>query len=63
MMLDKIQWKFIDDKHLDENGCVSNDYKFKLNFPEFNIKDSIIIGKPEEKFEVSPPVKTIFKKK
>jgi len=51
MMLDKIKLKLIDDKYLDNNGYISNDYKFKLNFPEFNIKDSIIIGKPEEKFE------------
>jgi len=50
-MLDKIKLKLIDDKYLDNNGYISNDYKFKLNFPEFNIKDSIIIGKPEEKFE------------
>lgn len=50
-MLDRIKLKLIDDKYLDKNGCVSSDYKFKLNFPEFNIKDSIIIGKPEEKFE------------
>ena len=50
MMLDKIQYKFIDDKYLDKNGFISNDYKFQVNFPELNIKDSKIIGKPEEKF-------------
>jgi hypothetical protein len=63
-MLDKIKLKLIDDKYLDNNGFISNDYKFKLNFPEFNIKDSIIIGKPEEKFETKLflPIGEVMKK-
>jgi len=47
----KLCYKLLDDKYLDENGKVKDDLKFNINIPEFEIKNSKIIPKPEDKFE------------
>jgi len=44
-------YKLIDDKYLDENGKIKEEYKFKLNFPELGIIDSKIPAKEDEKFD------------
>ena len=41
----KLCYKLLDDKYLDENGKIKEEYKFKLNFPEFGIVDSRIPAK------------------
>jgi glycosyltransferase involved in cell wall biosynthesis len=47
----KLYYKLIDNKFLDKNGKIKEEYKFKLNFPEFGIIDSKIPAKEGEKFE------------
>ena len=41
----------LDDKYLDKNGKIKEEYKFKLNFPEFEIIDSKIPARKDEKFD------------
>ena len=47
----RLCYKLFDDGFLDENGKIKEEYKFKLNFPEFGIIDSKIPAKKEEKFD------------
>ena len=47
----KLCYKLVDDKHLDKNGKIREEYKFKLNFPEIGIIDSKIPAKEDEKFD------------
>jgi len=47
----RLCYKLLDDKYLDEKGKIKEDLKFKINIPEFKIKDSKVIPKPEDKFE------------
>jgi len=47
----RLCYKLLDDKYLDENGKIKEEYKFKLNFPEFGIVDSKISAKEGEKFD------------
>jgi len=44
-------YKLVDDKYLDKNGKIKEEYKFKLNFPEFGIVNSKISAKEDEKFD------------
>ncbi|MCX7739386.1 MAG: hypothetical protein N2Z80_08310, partial [Hydrogenothermaceae bacterium] len=37
--------------HLNENGVIRPENKFTITLPEFKIRDSKVIGKPEDKFE------------
>jgi len=47
----RLCYKLVDNKFLDENGKIKEEYKFKLNFPEFGIIDSKIPAKKDEKFD------------
>jgi len=47
----KLCYKLLDDKYLDENEKIKEEYKFKLNFPELGIIDSKIPAKDGEKFD------------
>ncbi len=47
----RLCYKLLDDKYLDENGKIKEEYEFKLNFPEFGIVDSKIQTKEGEKFD------------
>lgn len=47
----RLCYKLIDDKYLDKNGKIKEEYKFKLNFPELGIVDSKIPAKEGEKFD------------
>ncbi|GIU70241.1 MAG: hypothetical protein KatS3mg002_1477 [Candidatus Woesearchaeota archaeon] len=47
----KLHYKLLDEKYLDENGKLKENYKFKLRFPEFGIIDSKIPAKEGEKFD------------
>ena len=47
----KLCYKLLDNKYLDEYGKIKEEYKFKLNFPEFGIVDSKIPAKKNEKFD------------
>ena len=47
----RLCYKLLDDKYLDENGKIKEEFKFKLNFPEFEIVDSKISAKENEKFD------------
>lgn len=43
--------KLLTGNYLGKNGRIKDELKFKINIPAFNIKNSKIIGKPEDKFE------------
>lgn len=47
----RLCYKLLDDKYLDENGKIKEEYKFSINIPKFKIQNSKLIGKPEDKFE------------
>jgi len=47
----RLCYKLLDDKFLDKNKKIKEEYKFKLNFPEFGIIDSKIPAKEDEKFD------------
>ncbi len=44
-------YKLLDSKFLDKNGRIKEDYKFKINIPEFNIIHSKIPAKKGGKFD------------
>lgn len=46
----KLCYKLIDDKYLDENGKIKEEYKFKINIPELGIINSKIPAKKGEQF-------------
>jgi glycosyltransferase involved in cell wall biosynthesis len=47
----RLSYRLVDDKFLDRNGKIKEEYKFKLNFPEFEIVHSKIPAKENEKFD------------
>ena len=47
----KLCYELLDDKYLTENGKIKDDLKFKINIPEFEIVDSKIPAKKDEKFD------------
>ncbi len=47
----RLCYKLLDNKFLEENGKIKEEYKFKLNIPELGIIDSKIPAKKEEKFD------------
>lgn len=49
----RLCYKLLDDKYLDENGKIKEEYKFSINIPKLKIQNSKFIGKPEDKFETT----------
>ena len=49
----RMLYKIVDDECLDEDGKIKEECKWNINNPEFNIKDSKLIGNPEDKFETT----------
>lgn len=49
----KLWDRLLDSTFLDENGRIKEDLKFKINIPQFNIQNSKISGKPNDKFETT----------
>ena len=47
----KLCYKLLNDKYSDEYGKIEEEYKFKLNFPEFKIINSKVPAKENEKFD------------
>ncbi len=47
----KLCHKLIDKKYLDNNGKIKEEYKLKLNLPEFGVVNSKIPAKENEKFD------------
>ncbi|MEN3014692.1 MAG: glycosyltransferase family 2 protein [bacterium] len=46
-----LSYKLVEDQKLDEFGRIKPEFKFSLTYPEFRIKDSKFVGKPEDNFE------------
>ncbi|MDW7973106.1 MAG: glycosyltransferase family 2 protein [Thermodesulfovibrio sp.] len=47
----RLKYKLLNESYLNENGVIKPEYKFTITLPEFKIKDSKVIGKPDDKFE------------
>jgi len=47
----RMLFKIINNECLDEDGKIKEECKWNIDNPELNIKDSKLIGNPEDKFE------------